>query len=409
MAAPIPSNPRAGSPPAFPRPCPVCATLPAEPVFRQHFSSLEQGGLLTGYDVHACGTCGFGYASPLPSQAAFDDCYARLSKYEYSGGPPPVEASHYRWAAEFLKAQRGVEGRVLDVGCATGWLLEAMMAEGFTRLEGLEVSPLAAAEARGKGLEVGEGSLWTLDPAKGPWDLVIMGSILEHIRDLPDALEHVASLVPEGGQVYVEVPNAARYPDSTDAPFQEFNLEHINYFGKESLLWFMAVHGFRPVRLEATAGEYPPGLMSFELKGLFEKKAGFAPPLQKDRAVAEALASYVDISRSREATIVDRLEQIAQSGEPILVWGAGTHTQHLLETTPLRRCNIVAFVDRNPRYHGLRMAGREILAPDAVAEHPETVLIGSYQFQEAIEGMLRQTLGLTNPVIRLHSKIPPRP
>jgi len=36
--------------------------------------------------------------------------------------------------------------------------------------------------------------------------------------------------------VFITVPDASRYAAGDDAPFQEFSLEHINYFGPQSLV-----------------------------------------------------------------------------------------------------------------------------------------------------------------------------
>jgi len=406
MPTPASANPSASLPPELPRPCPLCGAPPGPPIFHQKFAAPAEGGLLAGYGVHTCAVCGLGFASPLPSQAEFDAYYARLSKYEYSGTPSPLEQARHRWTAGFLKAQRGTGGRVLDLGCATGWLMEALIEAGFTHVEGLEPSPFATAQAQRKGLAVTTGTLWTLDPAQGPWDLVILGSVLEHIRDLPQALERLVHLVPEGGQLHLEVPDASRYVESTDAPFQEFSLEHINYFGPISLRSLLTAHGFQCLRMERTKEVLRPGLMALEIKALFQRGKSSSPALQRDEAVANSLAEYVAASAASEAELSKRLHQIAESQAPILVWGVGTHTQHLLASTPLGQCNILAFIDKNPRYHGLRIAGRSILAPEAVVEHPVPVLIGSYQFQEEIERMLRESLGLSNPVIELYPRTP---
>lgn len=343
-----------------------------------------------------------GFASPLPSQSAFDHYYACLSKYEYSGGASALTRARHRWTAHFLQGRVGLEGRVLDLGCATGWLLEALKEAGFTRVEGLEPAPFAVAEARSKGLDVTEGTLWTLDPGQGPWDLVVLGSVLEHLRDLPEALDRIAGMVRPGGHLHLEVPDGSRYPESTDAPFQEFSVEHINYFGPGTLQRILAMRGFQTVHLESTLDEILPGLRIPEIKALFRKGQATGTGAVRDDSVAAGLAAYVTSCRASEDRLAQMLARLARSQEPILVWGTGTHTQHLLEATPLGRCNIRAFVDRNPRYHGLRMAGRPILPPEAVAGHPEPILIGSFQFQADIERMITGTLALPNPIIFLY-------
>jgi len=57
------------------------------------------------------------------------------------------------------------------------------------------------------------------------------------------------------------------------------------------------------------------------------------------------------------------------------VWGAGTHTLRLLETSMLAQANILAFIDSNVRYHGKRLRGIEILSPEQAFTPDATVLI----------------------------------
>ena len=389
-------------PPAVLRNCPACGTDPVAPLYHQRFRAPEEGGLLAGYGVHACLACGLGFASPIPSQADFDAYYARLSKYEQNSTPSAFDVTRYRRMASLLREKRGTTGRVLDIGCASGSMIQSLLEQGFTEVEGLEPSPLAAEQARAKGLSVSEGSMWSLNEGTGHWDLILLTAVLEHLRDLDEAMSIFNSLLSANGQIFLQLPDASRFPDAIDAPFQEFSLEHINYFGPLGLQALMAKHGFRLVHLEQGFVETPTHQRLPELIALFERSSEPSPRLPKDDVTAEALARYVSISSRREHELGQRLEILAASQQPILVWGVGTLTQHLLETTALSRCHITAFLDGNPRYHGLQMAGRPILAPSSAADHPEQILIGSYQFHTEIERTLRQTLGLANPVIRLY-------
>ena len=58
---------------------------------------------------------------------------------------------------------------------------------------------------------------------------------MEHIRDLERTVARFHDLLADRGRVYLEVPDASRYDWRLDGPFQEFSLEHINYFSRTSL------------------------------------------------------------------------------------------------------------------------------------------------------------------------------
>src|SRR6185437_13362386 len=84
-------------------------------------------------------------------------------------------------------------------------------------------------------------------PAGEPYDALITTGVFEHIRDLEAAINEVRRLIRPGGRVYLEVPDASRYKPQQDAPYQEFSVEHINYFSLTSLRNLMQQRGFKAV------------------------------------------------------------------------------------------------------------------------------------------------------------------
>src|SRR5581483_1610981 len=66
-----------------PRPCPICKGTASELLFRSSFQAPETIGLLEGYDLVACRSCGMTFADNIPLQQKFDEYYQHLSKYAY--------------------------------------------------------------------------------------------------------------------------------------------------------------------------------------------------------------------------------------------------------------------------------------------------------------------------------------
>jgi len=64
---------------------------------------------------------------------------------------------------------------------------------------------------------------------------VILSALLEHLLDPLPTLQDVAHVVVEGGLLFVEVPDVEGFASCARAPFQEFSIEHINYFSRLSL------------------------------------------------------------------------------------------------------------------------------------------------------------------------------
>ena len=102
--------------------------------------------------------------------------------------------------------------RVLDVGCATGYLA-AQLARRGCRVTGVEADPVAAERARAhcEAVVVGDvedAACRSELAARAPFDVVLCGDVLEHLRDPWSALRALAAL---GGQVVLSVPNVAHW------------------------------------------------------------------------------------------------------------------------------------------------------------------------------------------------------
>ena len=109
--------------------------------------------------------------------------------------------------ARVLELARGAR-RVLDVGAATGYLSEALMAQGADVLA-VEPDPRSAAIAAGRGVDVRVG---TVPEVVGPderFDCVLAADVLEHVVDGPQFLRELVRHVAPGGSLVLSVPNIA--------------------------------------------------------------------------------------------------------------------------------------------------------------------------------------------------------
>ncbi len=392
--------------PIDPRPCPICSSSNKEVIYFQRFFGLTDVALFDGYDVVVCSDCGLGYADDLPPQEAFNTYYRDLSKYENQ--TPGFTLSAYdskRFAETVALIADVLEDRairILEIGCSTGGLLEALIGGGYRRVVGLDPSPVCTGISNERcGAEVITGSLSDLKPELGPFGLIILGSVLEHLRDTDMAMTILKSLLTQKGYLYLEVPDASRFPEGTQASFQEFSLEHITYFSPRSLDNLLGAHGFHRVFCHQGNPEPHPGILAVEIKALYQLTGHITAPMF-DPDTRPALEAYVGKSQSQENHLEAILFDLAESKRPILVWGVGTHTQHLLTSGALARARIVAFVDSNPNYHGHTLKDVPILAPMELGPYTEPILISSQQFQEEIVEQIMFSLGLKNEIIRLY-------
>jgi 2-polyprenyl-3-methyl-5-hydroxy-6-metoxy-1,4-benzoquinol methylase len=104
--------------------------------------------------------------------------------------------------------------RVLDVGCASGYLAALLTARGCS-VVGVERDPKAAAAAAPHCAEVILGDIEApADRVRIPsgFDYVIIGDVLEHLVDPWSALSFLRGLLSPGGLVILSVPNVAAWP-----------------------------------------------------------------------------------------------------------------------------------------------------------------------------------------------------
>ena len=93
------------------------------------------------------------------------------------------------------------------------------------------------------------------------------------------------------------------------------------------------------------------------------------------------------ISLSHRQIHNDNIQMLANTQEPIIIWGAGSFAQSLLKTSPLTQCNIIGIVDRDPKKQGLSLMNHAIQHPNSLREHKHTkatILVTSIPFYAEI-------------------------
>jgi len=361
-----------------------------------------------GYDVAVCRTCGFGFADGIPSQVVFDRYYRDLSKYENhhrGGAESPHDRRRFALIADLVcghLASRAV--RILDVGCATGGLLADIRSRGFAAVTGLDPSPGCAEAARRLyDLDVLTMPLADLARAGGRFDVALMIGVLEHLRDLAPALRDLRSILDGDGLLYIEVPDVTAFADWPNAPYQDFSTEHINFFSPSSLDNLMTRNGFSRVFLERNHREQSHRTVMSNVSAMY-RRDGVADrgATTVDHETREGLERYIKSCRAEDERVRKAIDAVLEARRQILVWGVGTHTSRLMATSRLADARIVAFIESNTRYHGRTLLGRPILAPEALKDHEEPVLISSRVFQTEIVNQIRKDLGCSNELLLLY-------
>lgn len=390
------------------RPCPVCGKVRTRTVHVQRFHQPDCQQLLDEYQVKVCLHCGMVFADGIPGQETFDRYYENRSKYENSlrdGAISSDDADRFRKVAGDLDRyirDRGL--RILEVGASTGGMLEVLKEKGFSNLQGIDPSPVCHELAKARRISVKTQSLEELSTEGAEFDLILILAVLEHVRDVHGFIESIKGVLSSGAFLFVQVPDASVFHIKPDAPFQQFSLEHINFFSRHSLNNLMRIHGFEEKECEQYDIKWGGNCVMPVVDSLFVNTKGEVDleDLRNDRGIEQALRAYVKKSEAENGHLKVVLGELAASGREIIIWGTGTHTQRLLADGTMKDIAIKAFVDSNPHMQGTLLAGIPILSPSELTVHTEPILISSRCFKEEIRNQIRESLQLRNKIIDLY-------
>jgi SAM-dependent methyltransferase len=382
----------------------VCGGKHRRFIYSQRFL---EGPMGDGYDVVVCTECGTGFADGIMSQAEMDRYYAEQSKYAYTqagGTESPWDFKRFEaTVGQITSHLKSQDVRILDIGCATGGLLSVFRARGYPNVMGADPSPRCAEAAnRLHHVKVIAAPLARLRDWEKRFDLVLMVGVLEHLREVKDAVRIASRLLKPGGLFYCAVPDVEGLADCPNAPYQQFSIEHVNFFSIHSLMRLIGGCGMTAVDSRRWIVEWREGVMEPIASGLFE----LGPPWVSsfDESTGPALERYIAFSKEGDKKIVAAIDSLRRNQEPILVWGAGTLARRLLAMTKFSETNISAFVDSNPHLCGGQLANRPILGPEQITGRKETILICSVAFVREIAGTIRNHHGFPNRVIALNGE-----
>jgi 2-polyprenyl-3-methyl-5-hydroxy-6-metoxy-1,4-benzoquinol methylase len=157
-----------------------------------------------------CRRCALIYCPEVPEPDAraryYDERYFTDPSREY-GDYLGEEAVHRRQARYYLGVLRSMgitAGRLLDVGCATGFFLDEARQAGF-EVVGCDVSGFAVAHAcEVLGLHVVQGDFLEADLPPRSFDVITLFNVLEHLPDQRAVARKLAELLRPGGVLVVE-------------------------------------------------------------------------------------------------------------------------------------------------------------------------------------------------------------
>jgi 2-polyprenyl-3-methyl-5-hydroxy-6-metoxy-1,4-benzoquinol methylase len=214
-----------------------------------------------GFEVVQCPDCSLARTSPQPSPDELDRYYPAgyhgASKRYRLGLDRSLSVIH-RNRIRRIERLTGGPGRVLDVGCGPGRLLDQMRRRGW-ETRGTERSAGAAQVARDVlNLDVRAQDLDELLAEGVSYDAVVLWHVAEHVHDPATTLLNIARLLRPGGVLMVAVPNFGS-PEAKIGKSAWFHLDvprHLFHFTPATLRNLLVEAALEPREVVHAAPEY---------------------------------------------------------------------------------------------------------------------------------------------------------
>lgn len=229
--------------------------------------------------VVRCESCGLVYANPRLKKEALGNFYSKeyfeshssetMGYDNYVSDKELVEKTFRRRLIKMEKKWAAGRGRVLDVGCATGFFLSIAGEMGWEP-SGVEISEYCCQYARENfGLELIRGFFKEADSLKPGFRLITMWDYIEHSFTPDEDLRKAYELLAPGGILALATPDFGSLPAKIFKEnwmgFKEH--EHLYYFTKENLAGLLRKEGFRVLSTSHIGKYISPHFFARRLSG----------------------------------------------------------------------------------------------------------------------------------------------
>jgi ubiquinone/menaquinone biosynthesis C-methylase UbiE len=226
--------------------CPVCNSDSINSFFEgKDYSHTDES-----FNVVQCGDCEFTFTQNAPDGEHIGPYYESENYVSHSDTQKGLFFKIYHTVRNYMLSQKrkmvtpsGTKGKLLDIGCGTGYFLNEMISHGW-ECEGIEQDE----KTRKYGVE--KFNLTVNEPshlktyAENSFDAISMWHVLEHVHDLDGYLSKIKKALKPDGTLTIAVPNH----DSHDA----------KHYGEFWAAWDLPIHlwHFTPPTMDTLMQKY---------------------------------------------------------------------------------------------------------------------------------------------------------
>ncbi len=161
----------------------------------------------------------------------------------------------------------GYNKRVLEIGCASGYMTKELQSRGCS-VDAVEVHPLLASQAGKSGAKVIQADIEdaeTLNLLSPPYQVILMSDVIEHLVDPFGVLARLKELLDSFGYLLVTFPNVLHYRMRWRFLLGRFEYSetgildwtHLRFFTFDSFKRYFSEAGLELLEYRISEGSYP--------------------------------------------------------------------------------------------------------------------------------------------------------
>ncbi|MEI0447402.1 class I SAM-dependent methyltransferase [Brachyspira intermedia] len=195
-----------------------------------------------------CLNCGLIYQYPVLSQEEINDIYSD-NYFEYEVANQENFFGLMKLAMKdigFDKIESELPNKnVLDIGCATGMMLNYLKTKGYNA-QGIEICSSSAEYARKNyGITVHEKPLLDVGFESDYFSFIHFSHVIEHVPNPADTLKEIYRILAKGGYLAITTPNAdGMFAKKYGGAWRAVMPQHLWLFSKTTLSKYMKSIGF---------------------------------------------------------------------------------------------------------------------------------------------------------------------
>ncbi|MBW6459687.1 MAG: class I SAM-dependent methyltransferase [Bacteroidales bacterium] len=211
------------------------------------------------FEIWRCQDCGFRFTQNAPDADEMGKYYQSREYISHSDIRKGLMNRLYHLGRTMMLQRKWQmirkiksKGKLLDVGCGTGYFADYMNRKGYD-VTGVEADPKAKAFAEKEfGLEVFSPEDFQEKKLTGPFDVITLWHVLEHLHDFHLSMERIRKHLAPGGVLVIALPNGNAY----DARhYKEFWAgydvpRHLWHFTPQTFQLLAEKHGFSILKMK---------------------------------------------------------------------------------------------------------------------------------------------------------------